>query len=614
MTDGELVRARARADPPTGISEALAAEVRAWIEHDPDPATRAEALALLDGAEAGDAEAELELRDAFSGRLRFGTAGLRARLGAGPRRMNRLVVAQSSAGLASVLLERAAAGLAQSPPTVVVGYDGRVNSAVFARDAAEVLAGAGLSVTLLPEPMPTPVTAFAVRRLRASAGVMITASHNPPGDNGYKVYLGDADGGAQVAPPVDRRIADRIARLVGEGRSVPPRSAEYRIAGTEVLDAYVAATAAASGRSSLEPASLGASSSGSATTLARPGEGDPVVVYTALHGVGSAVTRRVFAAVGLPVVIPVPEQDRPDGGFPTVAYPNPEEPEALDLAFALARERGADFVLAHDPDADRIALAAPLPDGSGRFRRLNGNQLGLLLGWRAAEREHARAVREGRPPRGALANTVVSSPALGAVARAYGLEYAETLAGFKWVARVPGLLFGFEEALGYLTDPEVLGDKDGVSAAAEALALACELHASGRTVWQLLDEASERFGHFASAQIVLRRPRVADVEAISSRLREHPPAAFGGIAVRRVRDFRAPGLAPIRANLLAYDLADGSRVMVRPSGTEPKLKVYLDAFSDTGGAEERRAATRAALSTIEASVREHLERIEEGTA
>ncbi|MFC7766952.1 hypothetical protein ACFQV7_15525 [Leucobacter soli] len=309
------------------------------------------------------------------------------------------------------------------------------------------------------------------------------------------------------------------------------------MAGAELLDAYVAATARAVG-------GPGAPALAAPRGTAPTPTPTPTVVYTAMHGVGGQTARRVFALAGLPGVIPVAEQDRPDGRFPTVDYPNPEEPDALDLAFALARERGADYVLAHDPDADRLALAASHPDAPGGYRRLSGNELGLLLGWRIAERERAAAEREGRAPRGTLANTIVSSPALGAVARAHGLDHAETLSGFKWVSRVPGLLFGFEEALGYLTDPEVVGDKDGISAAAEALAMACELYAGGRTVWDLLDEASERFGHFASAQIVLRRERVADVEALSAWVRANAPRGFAGRAVEQVRDFRRPGLAP----------------------------------------------------------------------
>ncbi len=343
---------------------------------------------------------------------------------------------------------------------------------------------------------------------------------------------------------------------------------------------------------------------------------EPTVVYTAMHGVGADIARAVFAAAALPRVIPVPEQDQPDGTFPTLDYPNPEEPGALDLAFALARGVNASYVLAHDPDADRLALAASHPGEPSGYRRLTGNELGLLLGWRAAERNlKGRAVSDrggvgsdAASETATLANTIVSSPALGAVARAYGLQHVETLPGFKWVARVPSLIFGYEEALGYLTTPEIVGDKDGISAAADALTLMGELHAEGRTLWQLLDRASEQFGHFASAQVVIRCGRMAEVEALSVWVRANPPAEFGGTTIARVRDYQEPGLAPVSANVLAYDLADGSRVMIRPSGTEPKLKVYLDAFCDVGSAEDRRGVTNQTLIDLEAAVRSYLER------
>jgi len=563
----------------------LRPQVLAWIADDPDPATRAEAEALLTRAEAGEPDAAARLSDAFDGRLTFGTAGLRAEQGAGPRRMNRVVVAQSSAGLAAYLLSRAGRDAASA----VIGFDARPNSDVFARDTAEVLAGAGLRVTLLPEPVPTPVTAFAVRHLGVSAGVMVTASHNPPRDNGYKVYLGGVDGGAQVVPPADREIAEHIAAAARTPFSELPRSRDYEVAGQAIVDAYVAsASGAVRAR---------------ATRASCP---DFPVVYTALHGVGAAVTRRLLAAAGLPEVEPVVEQVTPDGSFPTLALPNPEEPEALELAYRTARRRGALLVIAHDPDADRLAIAAPHPDAPGGYRRLNGNELGLLLGWRAAEFEAEAARRAGRPASGALANTIVSSPSLRSVAAAYGLEHVETLSGSKWLARVPGLLFGFEEALGYLTAPDVVHDKDGISAAAEALAMARELHAEGRTVWQLLDEASERFGHFASSQIVMRKGRMADAEALSMWVREHPPAHFGA-PVLTIRDLLIPGAAAVPANVLSYQLEGGSRVMIRPSGTEPKLKIYLDAFCDEGSAGARRSAAAAELARIEAAVRAYLE-------
>lgn len=576
-----------------GSTEALAARVREWIAADPDPETRAEAEALLRATLEGDAAAAEQLRDAFEGRLAFGTAGLRAERGAGPRRMNRVVVAQTSAGFAAYLQQRAARGQAADPPSVVIGYDARVNSEVFAREAAEILAGAGLRVTLLPHPTPTPVTAFAVRHLGVSAGVMVTASHNPPRDNGYKVYLGDADGGSQITPPVDGEIAELIAEVAAAPIAGIPRSTAYTVAGTEIERAYVQQTAAAV-RTAPAP---------------QPGARSLTVVYTAMHGVGGETTRQVLAAAGLPEVIPVPEQQEPDARFPTLAYPNPEEPGALELAYRTGREHQAQLIVAHDPDADRLAIAAPHPDETDGFRRLSGNELGLLLGWRAAERERAAAEREGRAPRGALANTIVSSPALGAVARAYGLTHVETLSGFKWVSRVPELLFGYEESLGYLSTPGVLHDKDGISAAGEALAMARELHAAGRTVWDRLAEASERFGHYASTQVVLRLGSNREAARLTGRMRQAPPAAFGGVPVRHHRDLSRPGAAAAPADVLAYDLEDGSRVMVRPSGTEPKLKVYLDACCTSGSAAERRTAAEGALAPIERAVRAYLEEV-----
>ncbi len=570
-------------------ADALYARVSQWIANDPDPATQAEARALLALAKSGNADAVARLSEAFSGRLEFGTAGLRAELGAGPRRMNRVVVAQTSAGFAEFLLSRARSGATHTPPSVVIGYDGRVNSDVFARDVAEIMQGAGVQAILLPSPLPTPVTAFAVRHLAVSAGVMITASHNPPRDNGYKVYLGDGDGGSQIIAPSDAEIAAHIARIAERPCGELPRSTDYRVAGVEIVEAYVAAAAAAI-RADFESSDL---------------RSTPTIVYTALHGVGSETARRVFAAAQLPAVIPVVDQDTPDGTFPTVAFPNPEEAGALDLAYATARIHGADLIVANDPDADRLAIAAPHAEEPSGYRRLSGNELGLLLGWRAAERAHRAS--KGSAPRGTLANTIVSSPALGAVARHYGLEHAETLSGFKWVSRVPELVFGFEEALGYLTHPQVLRDKDGILAAADAVVMACELHASGRTVWDLIDEASDRFGYFASSQIVLRLESSTAVATLTERIRQSPPESLGKVPVTRVRDYLNPGHASVPANVLAYDLADGSRVMIRPSGTEPKLKTYLDVVSTHPDAAARRTAAGAALQRLEEAVHTFLQ-------
>lgn len=576
-------------------------QVQAWSEADFEAETQAETARLLDLAQAGNTESIAELTDAFTGRLEFGTAGLRGQVGPGPRRMNRVVVTQTSAGFAAYLHDRAARGETTTPPSIVIGYDGRTHSALFARDAAEIMAGAGIRVTLMPEAGPTPLLAFAVRHLGASAGVMVTASHNPPRDNGYKVYLGDADGGSQIVPPTDGEIAARIAEAAALPVTSLPRSSTYATADSSVTDDYVAATA----RAVLAglPVDNDGEIIGQHSTLR--------IAYTAMHGVGADIARRVFAAAGLPLPVSTPEQDAPDGNFPTVAFPNPEEPGALDLAFRTAREIDADIVIAHDPDADRLAIALPCADDPAGYRRLTGNETGLLLGWRAAARERRRAASLGETPRGALACTIVSSPALGAVAADYGLDYAETLSGFKWVSRVPGLLFGFEEALGYLTHPEHVHDKDGISASADAIAMARECAAQGKTVWDLLDEASERFGHFASAPITLRLGSMAAATEKSARIRTSPPANFGDRAVSRAQDLLKPGLAEVPANVLRYDLADGSRVMIRPSGTEPKLKIYLDTFSDVGSGPgcgpARRAAAEAALAELEADVRAYLD-------
>lgn len=566
----------------------LIERARAWAAQDPDPETRRETERLIAAVEAGDDEATLELDDAFGGRLAFGTAGLRGALGPGPRRMNRAVVIQTTAGFAEFLLERARRGETSSPPSIVIGYDGRVNSDVFARDVAEVMAGAGISVTLFPEPVPTPATAFAVRNLDASAGVMVTASHNPPRDNGYKVYLGDADQGSQIIPPDDAAIARHIDAAAARSLDSFPLAEDYRVVGPELLDAYVESTAQA--------VSAGSPLEGRADASLR-------IAYTAMHGVGSAPARRVWNLVGLPNVTVVAEQDHPDGAFPTVAFPNPEEPGALDLAFRTARDVAADLIVAHDPDADRLAIALPDPAAPEGYRRLTGNQLGFLLGWRAAERH--RALHGDAP--GALACTIVSSPALSVVADDYGLEYAETLSGFKWVSRVPHLVFGFEEALGYLTHPDVVHDKDGISASADVIALAAELATEGRTLADLLDEATERFGHFSSGQLTVRLDSADAVAALAEVVRSTPPTEFGGVAIERTSDLLTPGLAAQPANVLRYDLADGSRVMIRPSGTEPKLKVYIDTFSDTGSARERRKAADAALAGLEIAVQTFLD-------
>ena len=531
-----------------------AAAARAWLAQDPDPETRAELAALVEAAEQGDAAAAADLHDRFRTRLAFGTAGLRGELGAGPNRMNRVLVAQAAAGIAAHLLAEQGP---DTPPSVVIGYDGRRNSRVFAEDSARIFAGAGLRVFLLPRLLPTPVLAFAVRHLGADAGVMVTASHNPPDDNGYKVYLGGADGGSQIVPPADAEIAAQIQRIADEGDiGRLPRSDAYEIAPAEVVDAYVAATAAAG------PAPAGAAGL--------------TWVYTAMHGVGAETFAAVLARAGYPAPVPVAAQIAPDGDFPTVAFPNPEEPGAMDLAFATAREAGAELVIAHDPDADRLAVAVPDPSADGGWRRLSGNQVGLLLGWRAGR------LAEGSP-QASLACSLVSSPGLAAVAAHYGLAFHATLTGFKWISRAPGIVYGFEEALGYLVNPETVRDKDGISAAVAILQLACEARGRGASLADLLDEFAQTFGHFASDQISVRVDDVAVIGRIMAALRADPPARVGEIGVQRVDDLLegVDGLPP--GDVLRLWLDDGSRLIVRPSGTEPKLKLYLDVRGESAG-------------------------------
>ncbi|MXS74966.1 phosphomannomutase [Microbacterium sp. CSI-V] len=552
------------------MSEYVAA-ARAWLAQDPDATTREELTSLIERVEDGDAEAAADLEDRFATRLAFGTAGLRGTLGAGSNRMNRVLVAQAAAGFAAYLREKQPAGT----PTVVVGYDGRRNSDVFARDSVEIFAGAGLRAILLPRMLPTPVLAFAVRHLGADAGVMVTASHNPPDDNGYKVYLGGADDGAQIVSPADAEIAAHIQRVADAGDvTVLPRSVGFENAPEALVEAYVAATAA------VAPAPAGA---------------DGLRwVYTAMHGVGWETVSRVLAEAGYPAPTVVEAQIHPDGRFPTVAFPNPEEPGAMDLAFETARSADAELVIANDPDADRLAVAIPDPEVEGGWRRLTGNEIGLLLGWRAARTASG----------GSLACSLVSSPGLQAVAEHYGLDFHATLTGFKWISRAPGIVYGFEEALGYLVNPETVRDKDGVSAAVAFLGLATAARAEGRTVADLLQEFRDTFGAFASDQISVRVTDLSEIGAIMASLRAQPPSAVGEVAVSRIDDLLegVDGLPP--GDVLRIWLEDGSRLIVRPSGTEPKLKLYLDVRGSSAKKARRRLeALHAGAEDLLATVR-----------
>ncbi|MGW9269467.1 phospho-sugar mutase [Microbacterium sp. NPDC055599] len=549
------------------MSEERLAQARAWLRQDPDPQTRDELAGVVTRAAAGDAAAVADLDDRFGRRLAFGTAGLRGELGAGSNRMNRVLVAQAAAGFAAYLRERAGGGT----PTVVIGYDGRRNSRVFAQDSAELFAGAGLRAILLPRLLPTPVLAFAVRHLDAAAGVMVTASHNPPNDNGYKVYLGGADQGSQIVAPADAEIAAHIQRVAdaGDVRSLP-RSTEYETAGEDVVEAYIAATAAVA-----------------------PAPDDAAGlrwVYTAMHGVGWETVSRIVKAAGYPQPLVVDEQLRPDATFHTVSFPNPEEPGAMDLAFAKARRTRADLILANDPDADRLAVAIPDDTAPEGWRRLTGNEVGLLLGARAARAAAGM-------PGASLACSLVSSPGLGAVAAHHGLDFHETLTGFKWISRAPGIVFGFEEALGYLVNPETVRDKDGISAAVALLGLAAEARGRGATIADLLRELGDTYGHFASAQVSVRVADLALIGTVMLALRTLPPTQIGGRSIASAEDLLNAADGQPSGDVLRYRLSDGSRVIVRPSGTEPKLKVYIDARGDSA------EGAAAAVAELEAGVR-----------
>jgi phosphomannomutase len=531
-------------------------DATAWRDQDPDPETRAELDALIANGDLGDR---------FDGRLEFGTAGLRGELGVGPMRMNRVLVAQAAGGLAQYLLSTG------TDRSIVIGYDGRKNSRVFAEDTAEIMAGAGIRTTLLPRLLPTPVLAFAVRHLDTSAGVMVTASHNPAADNGYKVYLGGLDHGSQIVPPADAAIAGFIDTVASGTIADLPRSSDYELAPESVIDAYVDATAAL-GDPTLDP---------------------PTFVYTAMHGVGWETAAKVFEKAGLGTPELVTEQIEPDATFPTVAFPNPEEPGALDLAIAKAVAVGAELVVANDPDADRLAIAVP---HEGSYRRLSGNEVGLLLGWAVAD----------TGVDGTLAASIVSSPGLEAIARKYGLDYVDTLTGFKWISRAGGLVYGFEEALGYLVNPETIRDKDGISAAVVFLRLVAELKAKGKTLDDHQRDFDEKFGAFASSQISIRVSDLAEIPRLMTRVRGELPSDIGGVTVQSVDDFRDGfgGFGP--SDILRFWLDGKGRVIVRPSGTEPKLKVYIDASSTNGSVDERRAEVAATVAALDAGMRKLL--------
>jgi phosphomannomutase len=590
IRQGKPGKEYAMTEPRPGLS----AKARAWRDADPDPETRAELDRLLahgdgggdDGGDGGGDDGDgAALAARFEGTLEFGTAGIRAEMGAGPMRMNRLVAGRVAAGLARYI---ALGGSSGAGTGVVIGYDGRANSQVFATDAARILSRAGVRVWLLPGALPTPVLAFAVRHLGTGYGVMVTASHNPRRDNGIKVYVRD---GGQLLPPVDADIAAAIDAV--DPLRLPAGWAEGAFDFTpadEVVPAYVAAVAAGGARA------------GGGTRLK--------VVHTALHGVGDATLRAVLAAAGWPDPVPVAAQRLPDPDFPTVPYPNPEAPGVLDLARQTAEREGADLVLANDPDADRLAVMVPVP-GSGGWRALTGDELGALLG----DAVLARLAGDGYPVdlRGrapVVATTVVSGSLLRRLAGAAGVRCVTTLTGFKWIARAggdeDGLLYGYEQALGYAVRPDLVADKDGISAALLVESLATELAAQGTTLAGRLDDLAMAHGVHVTRERSLRADGADGLARLTravERVRKEPPALLAGQPVT-VTDLlkeaaglvdlaggtaeRAPGRPIPPADVLIWHAGGDARLMIRPSGTEPVIKIYAETV--------RRALLRADLT------------------
>jgi phosphomannomutase len=468
--------------------------------------------------------------------------------------MNRVVVGQAAAALATYLLDHDLAG-----GKVIIGFDARRNSDVFARDTAEIMTGAGFQTLITAGPLPTPVVAFGVRHLGCVAGVVVTASHNPPQDNGYKVYLGD---GSQIVPPADEEISARIDAVAKHSLNDVPRAHSYAVLGPELVDAYVDRIA-----------------------LWVPGDAPRQLrwVYTPLHGVGGSLVDRVVTACGFPPADVVVQQAEPDPRFPTVPFPNPEEPGAIDLALALAQHVDADLVIANDPDADRLAVAVVV---AGQWRMLRGDELGVLLG--------EDALRRGL--RGTYACSIVSSSLLRAIAAAYGQPFAYTLTGFKWIARVPGLAYGYEEAIGYCVDPQAVADKDGISALVRVLTLAAELKAAGQSVAERLDEIARRYGVCETDQMSLRVTDVKIIAAAMARLRENPPRALAGQQTSVVD--LASGVDELPATDALLINGETIKVVVRPSGTEPKLKCYLEARLSAARSANVEAAREEARSTL----------------
>jgi phosphomannomutase len=513
------------------MDQSLVGEVQAWIADDPDPSTASQLQQWL------DTNNEAELRASFNGFLQFGTAGLRGPIRPGPSGMNRAVVGRTAAGLVAYMKER-------NLTSVVIGRDARYGSEDYTFETAEIMSGAGMKVFVLPRPLPTPVLAFATNELGCDVGIMVTASHNPPQDNGYKVYLGGTvDGieyrGSQIVSPTDVSIAYKIDAITSLKEL--PRGKEWTVLGEEIIEKYIDRTASLA----TKPGSLR-------------------IVYTAMHGVGTETLQRVFHKAGFASPILVESQAAPDPDFPTVAFPNPEEPGAIDLALETAKSFDADLVIANDPDADRCAAA--VKDPATGWRMLRGDELGAILGESIARKTNS----------GIFANSIVSSSILKKIAEHHQIEFKETLTGFKWLAKIKGLTFGYEEALGYAVDPKTVNDKDGISAAITLAQIATDLAADGKTLLDLLDEIWARHGFHATEQISIRLSDLSKVGVILGGLRNNPPQSIAGRAVTSIDDLAAPtdGLPPTDG--LRIWLDGRVRIIIRPSGTEAKMKCYIE--------------------------------------
>ena len=516
------------------ISDQLRGEVKNWIKNDPDTVTAEQLSKWLSEGN------ELDLNRCFNGFLQFGTAGLRGPISPGPSGMNRAVVSRTAAAIVCFMKEN-------NLTTVVIGRDARHKSADFAKDSAEIFAGAGIKTFLFPQEIPTPVLAFAVNKLNANVGIMVTASHNPATDNGYKVYLGESiDGvqyrGSQIISPIDKEISE----LIMKADLSPLRSSKYELVSEDITSDYILATAKL------------------ATTA-----NNLKIVYTALHGVGMKTLVSVFEKAKFSKPILVTEQAQPDPNFPTTPFPNPEENGVMDLAIKYAKKYDADLVIANDPDADRCAIA--ISDENQNWRMLRGDEVGVILGKYLIER--------GKLTGKSVSNSLVSSTLLSKIAKKYGIRFEETLTGFKWISKVSNLGYGYEEAIGYCVDPAIVNDKDGISAALLIAQLAGELKAKSSSFNNYLQSIGEEFGFHETDQISIRFSDVSEIDNLLSRIRDNPPDQLAGLALETLEDLSKAGKIQTTGIRMKYQ--NDVRVIIRPSGTEPKLKCYIEVVCNT---------------------------------